>query len=441
MYSREAATDDIERNPVILIPGLMGSTLVGSDGRTVWGVLGRRGMKPESGDGARAIALPMRLDEPIEALRDDVYPGGVLDRLRVSLFGIPMQVRAYANILRSLGVFAGYRDESLGRSGAIDYGSEHYTCFQFPYDWRLDVAANARRLDEFIREKAAYVEQEDLRHFGRKRESLKFDVVAHSYGSLVLRYYLRYGANDIGAAGSPVPAPTWEGARWIDRAILVAPPNAGSLESLDALLNGRRFGIASYHYSPAILGTFPSLYSNLPRTRHRAVFDEAGAPLDLFDAGIWIERGWGLADASQDAELAKLLPDVPSPRERRRIAIDHLRKGLARAGRIHAALDQKSSPPPGTTIHLAAGDATMTPATATIRNSSTKLSPRALRPGDGTVTRSSALMDERETGEWSRRVQSPIHWASVLFLPGDHLGMTSDPTFTDNVLYTLLEAR
>jgi hypothetical protein len=83
----------------------------------------------------------------------------------------------------------------------------------------------------------------------------------------------------------------------------------------------------------------------------------------------------------------------------------------------------------------------MTLATATIRNSSTKLSPRRLRPGDGTVTRSSALMDERETGEWSRRVQSPIHWASVLFLPSDHLGMTSDPTFTDNILYTLLEAR
>lgn len=249
------------------------------------------------------------------------------------------------------------------------------------------------------------------------------------------------GTADVGSEGEPVPPPTWEGARWIDRALLVAPPNAGSIESLDALLSGRRFGIASYRYSPAILGTFPSLYITLPRARHRAVIDEAGAPIDLFDAGVWVERGWGLADPSQDAELARLLPEVGSAVERRRIAIDHLRRSLGRAARIHAALDQEASPPTGTTIHLAAGDATMTPASVTIRDGSTKLTAKQLRPGDGTVTRSSALMDERETGEWSRRVRTPIHWASVLFLPGDHLGMTSDPTFTDNILYTLLQAR
>jgi hypothetical protein len=35
---------------------------------------------------------------------------------------------------------------------------------------------------------------------------------------------------------------------------------------------------------------------------------------------------------------------------------------------------------------------------------------------------------------------SPIHFSNVTFLFTDHIGLTSDPAFTDNVLYQLLEA-
>jgi len=61
------------------------------------------------------------------------------------------------------------------------------------------------------------------------------------------------------------------------------------------------------------------------------------------------------------------------------------------------------------------------------------------QPGDGTVTRSSALMDERVGGIWTPYLKSPIKWSSVMFLFSDHLGLTKDPTFSDNVLYILLE--
>ena len=46
-------------------------------------------------------------------------------------------------------------------------------------------------------------------------------------------------------------------------------------------------------------------------------------------------------------------------------------------------------------------------------------------------------MDERDkpTG----RLVSPIEWSSVLFLFTDHLGLTMDPAFTDNILYFLFE--
>ncbi|TFG77481.1 MAG: hypothetical protein E4H21_03260, partial [Thermodesulfobacteriales bacterium] len=60
-------------------------------------------------------------------------------------------------------------------------------------------------------------------------------------------------------------------------------------------------------------------------------------------------------------------------------------------------------------------------------------------PGDGTVTRSSALMDERAGGIWTPHLKSPVNWSNVMFLFTDHLGLTKDPAFSDNVLYLLLE--
>ena len=61
-------------------------------------------------------------------------------------------------------------------------------------------------------------------------------------------------------------------------------------------------------------------------------------------------------------------------------------------------------------------------------------------PGDGTVLRSSALLDEREARKIAQRLASPIRWTQVLFLFSDHLEITKDPAFTDNILYFLLES-
>ena len=36
-------------------------------------------------------------------------------------------------------------------------------------------------------------------------------------------------------------------------------------------------------------------------------------------------------------------------------------------------------------------------------------------------------------------LRSPIRFSGVMFLFSDHLGMTKDPAFSDNVLYILLE--
>jgi hypothetical protein len=49
-------------------------------------------------------------------------------------------------------------------------------------------------------------------------------------------------------------------------------------------------------------------------------------------------------------------------------------------------------------------------------------------------------MDEREEKKLGSRLASPIGWSQVLFIFSDHLGMTKDPAFVDNILYFLLES-
>lgn len=436
LYGRAARQGDATRNPVIVIPGILGSKLRDAEsGRVVWGAFIGTYANPSRGDGARLVALPMAEGRALAELRDGVEPTGVLDRVRVGILGLPVDLQAYLYILGALGV-GGYRDQDLGESGAIEYGPGHFTCFQFAYDWRRDNVENARRLHAFILAKRAYIAAQ----LGRPEEGIKFDLVAHSMGGLLARYYLRYGTQDLPEDGS-LPPLTWAGAATVERAVLVGTPNAGAVESFVQLVEGARLSFLLPRYPPAVLGTMPSIYQLLPRARHRAVLDAADPQggLDLFEPELWERRGWGLAAPDQEEVLEALLPDVPDPAARRRIAREHLRKSLARAERFHAALDVPAEPPPGLSLHLFAGDAERTPAVAEADGAAVRVA--AWAPGDGTVLRSSALMDERVGRAWEPGLASPIRWSGVHFVFTDHLAMTRDPAFTDNLLFRLLEAR
>lgn len=442
LYDRAAQYHGPGRNPIVVVPGLTGSNLVdGESGRVVWGAFTGDYARPTRPADLRLIALPMKEGMGLAELRDDVRPAGVLDRVRVRILGIPLVVRAYVQILAVLGA-GGYRDQSLGLAGAVDYGSDHYTCFQFDYDWRRDNVESARRLARFLDEKRTYVREEGRRRFGTDPGEVRFDVVAHSMGALVLRYFLRYGDRDLPADGS-LPPVTWAGAEAVERVVLVGPPNAGSLDALLELVEGHRPGLFLPRYPAALLGTFPSIYQLLPRGRHGALVDEATGRRvdDLLDPELWERMGWGLASPEQAPILAELLPEVGDPAERRRIALDHLRKSLARARQLVAALDQPAPPPPAhLKLFLVAGDAAPTARTATAEASSGRLRVLSEGPGDGTVLRTSALLDERGTGGEDRAaLRSPIPWSSALFLFTDHLGLTRDPAFSDNVLFWLLE--
>lgn len=443
IYNRSAQYHFPDRNPIVVIPGLLGSRLRNPrDGAIIWGAFDGAAADPSTTAGARALAAPLELDVNAGAAPGAADADGVLDRVRVRLAGVPFELAQYAEILATLGA-GGYRDESLGLAG-VDYGGDHFTCFQFAYDWRLDNAANAAALKSFLDAKRVYVSAQYAERFGLdvSPASIRFDVVAHSMGALLLRYFMRYGAAPL--PQDRAPEITWNGAGYFERAVLVAPPNAGSLRTLLYLVEGRDFGRPLLpFYPPAILGTYASLYQLLPRPRHApVVWDRAArAPLEnIFDPVIWRRYGWGLADPAQDSVRRALFPAIAGEADRLSVAYEVQTRLLRRARRFTAALDASAGPAPGIEAMLVAGDALDTPRTLALDDASGRLSVLESGPGDGAVLRTSALLDERSADRWTPALQSPLRFNTTLLLGGDHLGITRSSSFSDNVLYWLLEA-
>ncbi|MEM6392703.1 MAG: hypothetical protein AAF797_08030 [Planctomycetota bacterium] len=448
LYNQAAQFYDADRTPVIVIPGILGSKLRDADGTLVWGAFTGELVNPNTADGARRIALPMRPGTPLDQLTDDVRPDGALDTLRISLGVLRLNITAYADILATLGV-GGFRDQLLGMR-AIDYGDAHFTCFQFDYDWRRSNAENAAKLHDFILEKKAFVESELETRFGVQRD-VKFDIVAHSMAGLVTRYYLRHGNQPLGDTG-PLPELNWAGAEHVRRAILVGTPNLGSIFALEDLTQGSKLSVILPRYDPALLGTMPGVYQLLPRQADAVLLPPTETNngsvlpthfgLDPLDPEVWAQYGWGLLDPDQDRVLQHLLPDAPDRAARLAIAQDHLAKALNNTRRFQQSLDRPAKRPASLDLRLFAGDAVPT-ATAARIDPAGRVTLINEQPGDATVARYSALADTRQgdpPDAFRPLVRSPIDWAAVYFLFTDHLGLTRDPAFADNVLYLLLDA-
>ncbi|HWQ35735.1 MAG TPA: hypothetical protein VNQ79_23025 [Blastocatellia bacterium] len=386
--------------PLILIPGVLGSQLVNRrTGEKVWPSLGA------SDDDS--LALPITSDNFADNT-DDLIANEILETAK---FGplIP-EISVYDRLVAALQYYGGYRRGSL-ESPPPD--GDHDTFYVFAYDWRRDNVESARLLARRI---AALKQQ-----FGRP--DLRFDIVAHSMGGLVARYYAMYGEQELSAA----PRPDWSGARHLNRLILMGTPNAGSMDALRTLVLGYsitgtsrpRLGFLRQLDRDSVFTT-PSAYQLLPRNASARFLNEQLAPLDLdlFNVETWRRYGWSAAfqvklSKGEQKKLKREGADAITQATEKLAASRErfLRAALARAAAFHRALDAISTLPDSLRLYLFGGDCEDTLDAALIvsdqktgqpltlfqpsRALSGDLRSRAWKtmfaPGDGRVTRRSLL--------------------------------------------------
>ncbi|MEM9145232.1 MAG: hypothetical protein AAGC57_03475 [Pseudomonadota bacterium] len=453
------SVDDSVRRPLITVPGTLGSRLRDREtGTVIWGG-GSRGLSadPEDPTEATLIALPILTeDEPFFAHRDGIVPDGILDVATPEVLGIPLDIEVYGGVLRTLSA-GGFRSTNraslLGRvNDATGIGSapsvDDYrliaegraNSFRFDYDWRRDIPTLAREFHAFVELRKRQVAA--VRSIYERRavapEEITFDLLAHSMGGLVTRYYLMHGPAALPEDGS-LPPVTWEGARSFSRVVIVAAPNGGSIIAMDNLINGKSLGPLQPFYPAPLLATHASVWQLFPRARHGRLVEVGGARLDPLDPSLWERFNWGLLAPEADPLLSWLLPDLGDAFERRKRAGAHQARLLRRAKQFHRAIDRWAPKPPGLEMFLVVGGGFATPANAEVDPVSGAFRLTDREEGDGVVLRTSVLLDERVGAENQAGLMTPLRFDTTLFLPDEHVELTKNPVFGDNLLFWLLE--
>jgi hypothetical protein len=428
-------------DPIVVVPGFLGSTLaVESTGEVLWGRFLGRSQRPRDPAFIRALALPVA-DAPLAQLRDDVVVTGAMRVAELDIGRTHVEVNAYPGVLS--GILVGWDAGDAPTMGRLTRAARDSADTQLPlldevgYDWRRDVAESAATLHTHLVEAHAHAVAK-RRALGLPSDDVRLDVIAHSTGCLVLRYYLRYGTQPLPDDGS-LPPVTWEGHALVRRAVLVAPPNRGSLSAFETLRAGGKPIPVLPRFSAPLLGSFVSLYQLMPPPAQAMVVYGDGAPIDLYDVGVWERYGWGLFAPDEDDVLRAMLPEAGDRGARVAIARRYTARALARARQFHEALSSPASPPPGTTLHLFAADGIATPRQLVIDRASGNVLRRETGPGDGVVPRDSALADVRPFDSDLRPLVGPVDWESVHWVRGDHLGLIGEPGFVDNLLFMLFE--
>jgi pimeloyl-ACP methyl ester carboxylesterase len=393
--------------PVVVIPGVMGSGLARPDGTRVWLSWG-------NAVGSHALTLPCVL--PLCDSKDELIPAGLLgaESLMPRLFGFT----EYADLLDLL------HGAGFHRPAATPNGKPTFHIFS--YDWRRDLVESARRLEE---------------HLDRMADALgdlqaRFNVIGHSMGGLVARYYLRYGGAEP-KDGQPV---TWAGARRIRNLVLVAVPNGGSIAALDAIFHGNRVGLSSTTLAASVIAGMPAIYELLPPAKAPAFVNHRGdaVDVDLHDPEVWRRHGWSAFGPYTRSRL-----DAVTAERQQRFA----EAALVRARAFHAALNRRPESPCPVPVLALGGDCLPTLARAVLPERSGTL-PRftpatpaesecMFEAGDGRVTRASVLNSAMDTaGDDS--VSGIPEVAQCFFGSADHHGIYGEPTFQSLLLRLLL---
>lgn len=408
----KASRRDPDVPPTVVVPGILGSQLLRPDGTQVWLNLG-------NALGYHDLTLP--LDRSPRESGDDLAPGGLVgvDTVLPRLFGFT----EYSDLVDLLEAADFRRDPA-----AQDRGASYHV---FTYDWRRDLVESARRLHERLEALAE----------ARGDSQARFNVIGHSMGGLVARYYLRYGTAEP-VEDAPV---SWAGARRIQSLVLVSAPNGGSIPSLDAVLHGNRVGLSSTTLAAQVIARMPAIYELLPPTGTSALLDHRGEPLraDLLDVDTWKRFGWGpfAPEGRRVAFPVEAEGDVEPYRA-------FLAEALTRARIFHAALSRPPQTPCPARVVALGGDCLPTLARAVVPERP-GLPPRfepwtraeaevMYEAGDGRVTRASVLASHLPGAEDSETGSGIPEIGDAIFGMADHHGIYSEPTFQSVLLRILL---
>jgi pimeloyl-ACP methyl ester carboxylesterase len=418
-------TEFADTTPVIVIPGVFGSKLRDRvTGIEAWPGTARMILFGDYRD------LALAFDPTTLAVRpDNLEAFDIADAALGQDF--------YRRLIETLRDFGGYVRGSVGVPPKP--GERRY--YVYAYDWRQDNVESARGLDRLI--------EAIRRDYGDPK--LRVDIVAHSMGGLVARYYQRYGTEDVlDGRESQI---TLYGATRVRKLILLGTPNMGSVSSLYAFLAGEEIGLG--RIPQEVLATLPSGYELFPHPLVTWLIDASGHSRsdDLFDGETWRRYRWSIFDPAVEARIRAAHGAAADA------YIAALRRffdyRLERARRFLWAL---STPEPPSQIRyvLFGGDCELTPARLALDDAGAapvaRLRPDELRhrvpgvpyaelmlePGDGSVTKPSLLARETLDPSAPQNEDSVIPIAYWFFLCEHHTRLTGNVNFQDNLLNVLL---
>jgi len=420
------------RHPLILIHGFLGSKLRDrKTHRVAWGTMAN----VLTGRENEVLALPLEPGDSSTS-RVELEPFKIYD----SLWG----VKYYSKILRTLQEAGGYR------IGDIEHPKPGDNAFIFIYDWRRDDVESAQRLSEAIARLKA----------GLGDPGLTFDLITHSQGGLIARYYAKYGGEDVLAA-DPLPAPTLAGSANLHKVVMLGTPNRGCLQSLKNLHMGiKRF----FRPMPtSVVFTMPSLYQMLP-PRGSVLFasiDGTPVDLDLYDPQTWVREGWSVFSPEVQRHLRRKLVskngDTAAFDDRNRRLREFLGRSLRRAERFQQALNAPVSRGAEVPYYAFGSDCISTLKRAVVLDRGGRpellfdnerfrhekigdqLANILYGPGDGTVLMKSLLdIPDAYEGKGSSAEPGAVSFNSAFFVCESHGLLPNDPIFQNNLLYILL---
>ena len=418
-----------DQPPVIFIHGVLGSRL--KDTKTkedIWpGTLSRL-LSHDYSDAAYEVDANTLEPKPSNAVPYEIFDGAAGKDF-------------YGEIVHTLSKIGGYKLSKIGQK--VSPTQKNY--YVFLYDWRQDNVKSAAELADFI-------EQVRLDYNNPK---LKVDIVAHSMGGLIARYYIRYGKQDVINDNDFDKKLTMYGAERVRRVILLGTPNLGSIRTLNLFITGLDIGISEINTET--LASMPSLYQLFPHPLNNWIVTSAGVQLDrdLFDVQIWRSFEWSIFNHKVRERILAKYEDKVEGEAHLAILEKYFETNLERARRFVWSLSV-ATPTPEPKLMVFGGGCTLTPARILVEEvdgeSIIRMNPSditqakagidydalLLEPGDGSVTKASLLGRNALDPSIQRHMFIHLPVTQSFFLCELHENLTSNLNFQDNLLNTLL---